>query len=148
MKEKLFITLHSPNTHLLPNEQTLRQINENYASRVTMLAQRIISSAKDKTPVRTGKLKRGYRLSQSSDISSVNVGIDNEMYYFTYVENPLRYPKRRKGIQKVGTATLANRSQTRPGRMLGKALEEYRKPLQVLENDYISDIEASIGIGE
>jgi hypothetical protein len=138
MRSQEVLTLHVPSSNLTPTDQELQQLHSRYENRARQLARHVMGAAQDKTPVVTGRLRSGYRVSQNNGPYSIGVTVENIVSYFQYVENPVFRPRRYQPEQRVKNQ----------GNMLSRSIAEYQGPIRELEQSYVQDVEDMIGLKE
>lgn len=142
MKEQL-ITLRAPKVQFTPRNHDINQLHALYHTRLRGVLQRIKETAKQRTPVKTGRLRGGYVLHQKTTGYQLDAGIGNNVEYFDYIENWIQRPV---GYRKIDIPTES----TTPGgggdKMLASSIHDHRAELRNIEQGYIQDFENLIGI--
>jgi len=138
------ITLKAPDIDITPSQGQVRDLEDRYQRRYDRIASDIVDTAKDRTPVKTGRLRSSYRLQLTSfrDHNTGGVQILNATPYFRYVEYGTRRPRGPR--MKIPMSRIS-----RKGRfMLSSSIDDHENELRQLEDDYSRDFEQLIGVQE
>lgn len=139
----MFITLKP--TRNLPFEDISRSdldsIHSRYLGISRKYLKRVVTEARKLTPVRSGRLKGGYRIVHNGRFPFLEVRIVNPVPYFEAVERGRRVKQKKEVLRGKERAGIRQRpaERTEGVRMLGRSVGAHARQLKSVENSFQSE---------
>jgi len=140
MKEKQgFLILHFNRSIADVSLSDINQMNQRFTGILRSCLERIKKSAQQKTPVKTGRLREGFRIQTSGTYPTIKALVVNPIPYFSFIEygKKASYKKNleRKKIQP--NIPPGQQERTEGVRMLQRSIDEHRDEIRNVENEFI-----------
>lgn len=139
MKEQLFLTVEVTNNPLLFTQQDRYDLTRLYKDRMNTVLHGIKDSVEKLTPVRTGALKAGYRISTTGEFPKISGGIYNTMSYFEPVEFGRDTSKKSKSKITMNAGSVKLTTLTQGKHMLQKSIVQHADELEELSESFQDD---------
>jgi len=141
MKEnQTFITLRSKTSLHLLNESDISKLNQRHKDILRSSLERIKKSAQNKTPVKTGRLRKGYRINVVGTYPNTQANISNVQPYFSTIEYGRPRFKEHVGYVRIRpNVPLSDQDRIGGVKMLQRSIKKNQGELDNMENEFIND---------
>lgn len=142
MKDKQgFITLNLTKTVSDVSPSDMNKIHSAYIGTLRNCLEKIKYSAQEKTPVKTGRLKRGFRIITTGFYPRIIASVVNPVPYFSFIENGRKVALKRNIERKRVQPNIPTNQKDRINgvRMLQRSIEEHRSEINSIENDFTEE---------
>lgn len=113
-------------------------LHAKYQSSLRKCLENIETSAKEKTPVKTGRLKRGFKVFLSGKYPRLSASIRNPVPYFSFIEHgrKISYKKKLDKTKVQPNVPASQRNKVLGVKMLARSIDEHRSEIDLLERDF------------